>query len=60
VKRNPLDYERFNKLFHAFQQVIVIARKLDVDERHSSYFRDIGLMVDQLFTDNVKEENENG
>lgn len=54
---NPMMYENFNKLFHITKQLELLVRKLDVDEKHSGYLRNIGEEIDRLFLSNVKKEN---
>lgn len=60
-KQNPLDYERFNKLFHITNELLLLVRyKGDgVGKRKiDGYVEDKQAQIDQLFMDNAKEERE--
>lgn len=53
---NPLNYERFNRLFHITNNLALLVRKLDVDGVQSGYIKKLQEEIDQLFLDNATEE----
>lgn len=53
---NPMQNERFNKLFHITRSLIQLVKKMDCDGTQKGYIENIEQGIDELFVENLKRE----
>lgn len=55
--KNPIEDEKFNKLFHITHRLVKLVKKLDEDKTQQGYLEEAEHNIDQLFLDKNKGEN---
>lgn len=55
--KNPIEDEKFNKLFHITHKLVRLVKKLDESKTQQGYLEEAEDKIDQLFLDKTKGEN---
>ncbi len=55
---NPMQNERFNKLFHIANNLVLLVKKMDCEGTQKGYIENIQSEIDTLFIENLKKEKE--
>jgi hypothetical protein len=55
--KNPIEDEKFNKLFHITHKLVKLVKKLDDSKTQQGYLEEAEQDIDKLFLDKTTGEN---